>query len=190
MSNVPSITFDRVTKVYGLPTTVGKSVKDIVLHLPTYLREKATLGTYTALNNVSFNIMEGEFFGIVGGNGAGKSTTLGLMAGVMRPSLGSVQTKGRICPLLELGTGFHPELSGRENIMLNGILMGLTRREMKAKIDTIIDYTELPANFIDQPIRVYSSGMVMRLAFSVLAHLDPTFSKNASRRSPTLGTGA
>src|SRR4029078_12571731 len=103
---------------------------------------------------------------------AGKSTTLGLIAGVLRPSSGTIETRGRVCPLLELGAGFHSELNGRENIVLNGILLGLTRREVRERTDAIIDFSEL-GDFIEAPLRTYSTGMISRLGFSVAVHLDP-----------------
>nr|WP_305082362.1 ABC transporter ATP-binding protein [Oculatella sp. LEGE 06141] len=127
---------------------------------------------FEALRDISFDVYRGEKFGIIGRNGAGKSTTLGLIAGVLRPNEGRVVVRGRISPLLALGAGFNPELSGRENIVLNGILMGLTRREVLSKLDEIIDFSEL-GDFINHPIRIYSSGMLARLGFSVVAHLDP-----------------
>ena len=125
-----------------------------------------------ALDDVSFEIKKGETVGIVGPNGSGKSTTLALIAGVLRPQAGRVDVLGRVCPLLELGAGFHPDLTGRENIVLNGVLLGLTRREVLAKMDGIIAFSELES-FLDQPVRTYSTGMIARLGFSVAVHLNP-----------------
>jgi len=122
--------------------------------------------------DISFEVYKGETLGIIGRNGVGKSTALGLIAGVLKPSKGKVIVKGRISPLLELGGGFHPELTGKENIMLNGVLLGLTRSEVKNRMDEIIEFSEL-GDFVYQPIRTYSSGMYARLGFSVIAHLDP-----------------
>ncbi len=127
---------------------------------------------FEALRDISFEVYEGETFGIIGRNGAGKSTTLALMAGVIKPSFGTVTVKGRVSPLLALGGGFHPDLTGRENIILNGVLMGLTKGEVSGKMEEIVEFSEL-GRFIEQPIRTYSSGMYARLGFSVVAHLDP-----------------
>jgi lipopolysaccharide transport system ATP-binding protein len=124
------------------------------------------------LREISFQITKGECVGFIGRNGVGKSTLLGLIAGVLKPDSGKIVVKGRVSPLLELGAGFHPDLTGRENIILNGVLLGMTKAEVKAKLDFIVEFSGLK-DFIDQPIRTYSSGMVARLAFSVIAHLDP-----------------
>ena len=109
---------------------------------------------------------------IIGPNGSGKSTTLGLIARVLKPSAGNIETWGRICPLLELGAGFHPALNGAENIHLNGVLLGLRRQVVRERFDAIVEFSEL-GDFIHRPIRTYSSGMLARLGFSVAAHLDP-----------------
>jgi lipopolysaccharide transport system ATP-binding protein len=124
------------------------------------------------LKNVSFELRRGETLGVIGKNGSGKSTLLGLVAGVLKPTMGSVEVNGRVSPLLELGAGFHPELTGRENAVLNGVLMGLPRKTVKERIEDIIEFSEL-GDFADQPIRMYSSGMMARLGFSVIAHLEP-----------------
>jgi lipopolysaccharide transport system ATP-binding protein len=128
-------------------------------------------GAFRALDNVSFEVYRGESLGIIGRNGSGKSTLLGLVAGVLAASSGEVRVKGRVSPLLELGAGFHHELSGRENVMLNAVLLGMTRDRARSRMDEIIAFSEL-GEFIDQPIRTYSAGMVARLGFSVIAFLD------------------
>ena len=146
-------------------------IKNFLFNLPEALRSLRS-SRFEALRDVSFEVAKGETLGIVGGNGAGKSTLLGLAAGVLRPTTGAVKVSGRISPLLELGAGFHRDLTGLENIMLNGVLLGLTRAEVKERLAAIVEFSELGA-FIDQPLRVYSNGMVARLGFSVAAHLDP-----------------
>jgi lipopolysaccharide transport system ATP-binding protein len=166
----PAIIFESVTKTYPYYGYITAGFKNFLFNLPKAL--KTLRKRFTALENISFEVYKGECFGIVGKNGAGKSTLLGLIAGVLKPDKGKIFVNGRVSPLLELGAGFHPELTGRENILLNGILLGMTKKEVLKKLDQIIKFSELE-EFIDQPIRTYSSGMVMRLAFSVVAHLDP-----------------
>lgn len=167
----PVIVFDHVVKSYSLYHHITGGSKNLLFHLPSALNSIKN-SRYEVLKDISFEVHKGEAFGIIGKNGAGKSTILGLIAGVLKASKGGVIVRGRIAPLLELGAGFHPELTGRENIMLNGVILGLTRAEVGRKIDEIIEFSEL-GDFIDQPIRVYSSGMLARLGFSVVAHLDP-----------------
>jgi lipopolysaccharide transport system ATP-binding protein len=126
---------------------------------------------FLALDDVSFEVQEGETFGIIGKNGAGKSTLLKILCRVTAPTAGYARIRGRIASLLEVGTGFHPELTGRENVYLNGAILGMTRAEIRRKFDDIVGFSQL-ARFIDTPVKRYSSGMYVRLAFSVAAHLD------------------
>lgn len=125
-----------------------------------------------ALKNINFEVQQGEVMGIIGRNGAGKSTLLKILSRTTLPTTGSIKIKGRIASLLEVGTGFHPELSGRENIFLNGAIMGMTRQEIKNKFDEIVDFAGVE-RYIDTPVKRYSSGMYVRLAFGVAAHLEP-----------------
>ncbi|MBF8462738.1 ABC transporter ATP-binding protein [Klebsiella michiganensis] len=124
------------------------------------------------MQDVSFTVGKGEAVALIGRNGAGKSTSLGLVAGVIKPTKGSVTTRGRVASMLELGGGFHPELTGRENIFLNATLLGLRRKEVLQRMDRIIEFSEL-GEFIDEPIRVYSSGMLAKLGFSVISQVEP-----------------
>jgi lipopolysaccharide transport system ATP-binding protein len=165
-----AVAFENVWKSYPSYHRITGGIKNVMFHpVQTYRELRAR---YSALEDVSFVIRKGETFGFIGRNGAGKSTTLGLIAGVLSPDRGGVTANGRISPLLELGAGFHPELSGRENILLNGVLLGLTKREVLAKEEEIIAFAELDA-YIDQPVRTYSSGMYARLGFSVVSILNP-----------------
>lgn len=125
-----------------------------------------------ALNNINFDVKQGEVLGIIGRNGAGKSTLLKILSRTTTPTTGSVKIKGRVASLLEVGTGFHPELSGRENIFLNGAILGMTRHEIKKKFDEIVEFAGVE-RYIDTPVKRYSSGMYVRLAFGVAAHLEP-----------------
>ena len=127
---------------------------------------------FLALDNVSFQVKQGEVLGIIGRNGAGKSTLLKILSQVTLPSSGQIKIKGRIASLLEVGTGFHPELTGRENIFLNGAILGMTKAEIRKKFDDIVAFSEIE-EFIDTPVKRYSSGMYVRLAFAVAAHLEP-----------------
>ncbi len=128
--------------------------------------------TFQALKNVSFEVPKGCTYGVVGRNGSGKSTTLKLVAGITKPNEGQVHVRGRISALIELGAGFHPEISGRENVFINGIMLGLSKREIHKRFDEIVEFAELK-DFIDAPVKTYSSGMYMRLGFAVAIHVDP-----------------
>ncbi|MGA1980106.1 MAG: ABC transporter ATP-binding protein [Sedimentisphaerales bacterium] len=127
---------------------------------------------FWALRDISFDVQQGEVLGIIGRNGAGKSTLLKILSRVTTPTKGVVKIKGRVASLLEIGTGFHQELTGRENIYLNGAILGMTKAEIKSKFDDIVDFSGLE-KFIDTPVKRYSSGMYVRLAFAVAAHLEP-----------------
>lgn len=167
----PVIILDKVNKGFPLYHSLTSGIKRFLFNLPQGIKS-LRVNYFEALHDISFQVNRGETFGIIGRNGSGKSTILGLIAGVLKPTSGSVTVNGRVSPLLELGAGFHPELSGRENIFLNGILMGLTKADVVRKMNDIIEFSEL-GEFIDQPIRVYSSGMLARLGFSVVSSLDP-----------------
>lgn len=161
------IEFNRVTKQFAF-----QSQKTFKEFLPALIKGEKTRDGFLALDNVSFKIKKGECVGIVGPNGSGKSTILKLIAGVMSPTNGQVKVRGQISPLIELGAGMHPELTGRENIYLNGAILGLRRKQIKTQLQSIIDFSEIE-EFIDQPIKHYSSGMYMRLAFAIAIHVDP-----------------
>lgn len=147
-----------------------RKTKDLAQGRPIILGD--TLEEVWALNDVSFEIQRGEAVGIIGPNGAGKSTLLKILSRITEPSTGRVTIKGRVASLLEVGTGFHPELTGRENIYLNGSILGMTRAEIKRNFDEIVAFAEVE-KFLDTPVKRYSSGMYVRLAFAVAAHLEP-----------------
>ena len=127
---------------------------------------------FWALRDLSFDVVRGEAFGVIGHNGAGKSTLLKLLAGITTPTAGRIEIRGRLAALIEIGSGFHPELSGRENVYLSGSILGMRRREIAAKFDQIVEFAGV-APFIDMPVKWYSSGMYVRLGFSIAAHLEP-----------------
>lgn len=165
------IVFHEVSKAYPLYHHITGGIKNFLFNLPKGLNSLRH-ARYEVLHKISFEVFKGETFGVLGKNGAGKSTILGLIAGVLKPNQGTIEIKERISPLLELGAGFHPELTGRENILLKGVLIGLRRSEVAAKMDEIVTFSELNS-FIDQPVRIYSSGMLARLGFSIVASLNP-----------------
>jgi len=136
------------------------------------LRDLQPSETFPALKDVSFSVPKGSTYGVIGRNGSGKSTALKLVAGITKPTSGTVKVDGRVSALIELGAGFHPEISGRENVFINGIMLGLTKREIQERFDEIVDFAEL-RDFIDAPVKTYSSGMYMRLGFAVAIHVDP-----------------
>lgn len=157
----------------NLPEIVEFKVKNLLRRLCGKKVEKRTDSRdFYALKNVSFTIRQGEVVGIIGHNGSGKSTLLKVLTQITDPSEGQARIAGRVASLLEVGTGFHPELSGRENIFLNGSIMGMTRKEIKEKFDKIVAYSGIE-RFLDTPVKRYSSGMSVRLAFSIAAHLEP-----------------
>ena len=168
----PAIELTDVTKVYR---KYGKkhfaTLKSALLHR-SILDELQPTDTFTALQNFSMTVPAGATLGLIGRNGSGKSTALKLVAGITKPTSGRVAVRGRISALIELGAGFHPEISGRENVFINGIMLGLSRREIERRFDEIVEFAEL-REFIDEPVKAYSSGMYMRLGFSVAIHVDP-----------------
>ena len=155
----------RFRRIRERPDTLREIFAKIVRH-------KQQLQMFEAVKQVSFAISKGETVGLIGRNGSGKSTILKIVAGVYTPSEGEVRVEGTVAPLIELGAGFHHELTGRENILLNGLLLGLTKREVQEREESIIEFAEL-GDFIDSPVKQYSSGMYMRLAFSVATAVDP-----------------
>ncbi len=165
----PVIEFRNVTKTYRIQQ---RATPRIGAWLIDKLFEHLQRVPFNALDDVSFTVEQGEFLGLLGTNGAGKSTTLSLIAGVTHPTKGSVRVRGRVASLLQLGIGFHPDLSGMENIFYNGIMLGLTRTEVLDRVGAIIEFSGI-ADFVYEPVKHYSSGMYARLAMSVALHLDP-----------------
>lgn len=158
-----AIKLENISKVFKLPHEKHASLKSSLIN---FRPRKKTYELQQALKNISFEIKEGEFFGVVGRNGSGKSTLLKLLAGIYMPSSGTVKVNGSLTPFIELGVGFNPELTGRENVYLNGALLGFSRKEMQAMYDDIVQFAEIE-RFMDQKLKNYSSGMEVRLAFSI-----------------------
>jgi len=165
----PVVILDQVSVRYRKPDVKINTFKEYTIQL---LKRKVRYKEFMALNNVDLQINEGETLGIIGRNGAGKSTLLKVVSRVLIPTKGRVRLRGRVSPLLELGAGFHPELTGRENIFLNGTLLGHKSREIESRLDEIIEFADLDT-FIDSPLRTYSTGMVARLGFSIATTWKP-----------------
>jgi ABC-type polysaccharide/polyol phosphate transport system ATPase subunit len=173
-SQVPAIRFEHVSKYYRLGVAQG-SLRDLfasVVRRRSRGDSSATAEDLWALQDVSFEVAPGQILGLVGANGAGKSTILKLLSRITRPTRGNLAVAGRVSALIELGAGFHPDLTGRENAFLSGAILGLTRREIDERLASIIDFSEL-GQFIDTPVKRYSSGMYVRLGFAVAVHVDP-----------------
>lgn len=161
---------ENITKQFVLRHNRGGLKKKFLGLFDAQHRERVE--TFTAVNDVSFTLNKGESLALIGHNGSGKSTLLQLVSGILQPSGGRMATAGRVAPLIELGVGFHPELTGEENIYLNASLFGLRNKETRARLNKIIDFSGL-GSFIDTPVKNYSSGMYMRLGFSVAVHVEP-----------------
>ncbi len=168
----PAIDLRNVSKIYRRYSGRQFATLKSALLQRSILRDLSPSETFPALSDVSFTVPRGSTFGVIGRNGSGKSTALKLVAGITKPTSGTVKVAGRISALIELGAGFHPEISGRENVFINGIMLGLTKREIQDRFDEIVDFAEL-RDFIDAPVKTYSSGMYMRLGFAVAIHVDP-----------------
>ena len=173
---LPIISARNIGKRYALggPGVRYKTIRETVSALPRLLtgRKDGPAEEFWALRAINFDVQPGEAVGVIGRNGAGKSTLLKVLSRITAPTVGEVTLRGRLASLLEVGTGFHPELSGRENIFLNGAIMGMKRAEIQARFDEIVAFAEID-RFLDTPVKRYSSGMYVRLAFAVAAHLQP-----------------
>lgn len=165
-----AISIKNVSKKYVIGKQKDGSLRGTLAGL--FAKQASTTEEFWALNDVSFDIQQGDVVGIIGKNGAGKSTLLKILSQITKPTTGSIELNGRVASLLEVGTGFHPELTGRENVYLNGTILGMTRKEVAAKFDEIVAFSGVE-KFIDTPVKHYSSGMYVRLAFAVAAHLEP-----------------
>jgi lipopolysaccharide transport system ATP-binding protein len=163
----PAVVVDHVSKKFRLYHERNQSLKSAVMR-----RRRMVHDDFWAVRDVTFDVPTGETFGLIGRNGSGKSTLLKMLARIYVPDRGSITAQGRVASLLEVGSGFHPELSGKENIFLNGAILGLSRREVRARYDEIVDFAGVE-QFIDQPIKNYSSGMYVRLGFAVAISVRP-----------------
>lgn len=163
------VCFREVVQRFRLIQERPDTLREAFAHL---FRKRTSYHDFEALKGVSFTIRQGDTVGIVGRNGSGKSTILKIIAGVYRPTAGEVRVSGQVGALIELGAGFHPDLTGRENIVLNGLLLGFSKQEIQSREQQILDFAEL-GEFIDSPVKQYSSGMFMRLGFAVATEIDP-----------------
>ncbi len=163
------VIFEKVVQRFRVIRERPDTLREAFAHL---FRSRVSYHDFDALRGISFAIGQGEAVGIIGRNGSGKSTTLKIIAGVYQPTSGTVQVKGKVAALIELGAGFHPDLTGRENIVLNGLLLGLSKQEIQKREAQIIEFAEL-GEFIDSPVKQYSSGMFMRLGFAIATEVDP-----------------
>ena len=167
-----AVALEGVSKRYLLRSGGAQQLKTAILSLPSMLRNGRSRHDFWALRDVSLTVARGECLGVVGPNGSGKSTLLRVVAGISQPSSGRVITNGRVSALLDLGAGFHPQISGRDNALLNAVLLGLTLQEAREALEGIAAFSEL-GEFFDQPMRTYSSGMYVRLGFAVAVHVRP-----------------
>jgi lipopolysaccharide transport system ATP-binding protein len=163
-----AITVNNVSKKFRLERDRPSSIKEAVLRIG----RRRDVSDFWVLRDVDLDIPAGSFFGLIGHNGSGKSTLLRLIAGIHRPTTGEIETRGRLSALLELGSGFHPDLTGRENVYLNGAMLGLTRGQMSAAMEEIIEFSGI-GDFIDSQVKIYSSGMYVRLGFAIAVNVDP-----------------
>ena len=167
--SAPAIRLENVTQRFRVIQERPDTLRELFSKL---FRHEASYHDFEAVRSVSFEVPRGQMLGIIGRNGSGKSTLLKIIAGVYRPTSGTVHVNGTIAPLIELGAGFHHELTGRENILLNGLLMGYSKQDMLLREQSIIEFADI-GDFIDAPVKQYSSGMYMRLAFAVATEVDP-----------------
>ena len=178
----PTISIRNVSKKYLLGHVGMTTLRDELQRVWARVRgnevalgnrqTEASSDEFWALRDINFDVQQGDVVGLIGRNGAGKSTLLKILSRITEPTIGEIRIRGRVASLLEVGTGFHPELSGRDNIFLNGAVLGMSRAEIRRKFDEIVEFSEI-GKFIDTPVKRYSSGMYVRLAFAVAAHLEP-----------------
>ena len=164
----PRIEIAGVTKEFTLRHR--RSLKELAV--AAVRRQDLGINTFKALDDVTFDVHEGETVALLGFNGSGKSTLLKLISGVLRPDGGRIRTRGRVAGLIEVGAGFHPDLTGRENVFLNGAILGMTKKQIEDAYESIVEFSEIP-DFMDTEVKFYSSGMFLRLAFAVAVHSDP-----------------